>query len=1572
MSRPVWDSTQLPMEATNNARPPNNGASTTFKTNVNRQKTKRWVEAKTYSYDGDDWGEVDDYDEYRATPTSTQPTSKPTGLRQRGQSTTTPTPSQATEGPPGDIAIGPYAQPAVGMQPEITGRSSAGDMGPRQEAPLEPTRRHHSQEPAQRVGSYGSGPVSPIRSSSIGMMPAKEPSPTRDPYVDGHGRKASVPSPQGPMHQGTPSLQLDVPNTGPNQGMASQGPQQPSQPLYSPARMSSSSHSPERRSGSRPPVMPGAWNPADGIAYPAPPHDAPAPMARPASGAEGPSSFPPRKSSLTQAPSLPIDLTGPAPHSTTANSTSTAGEPSPTSRGARARSVSGSRQPPAFVRPADIYKRMEEERSRERRMSESTRRSMESVGSRPADADVPTTSSLDPRRSGESLRPGEEAEMPFRAKTRLDPVTERKSEYGLEGLLASNAQRTQGGFSQIPAGNGTAPNSLLLNNSGTDSSIAANTATPPLLPAVGRLSGFGDGIWAASRPGEAPSPTTEHAGPTSTAAPSAPDLTPVPSSADTTRESPAMALEHQPSMGFRSVVHQAFDQPSPPSATDSLQSTPTADPRRSNTTSTTGISPIISRAPTGNTGPIPAIAEEAPVTGIDPSLPRSSSPGVLTHAPASSSVHPGLSGAAEPPPQTIRLGHRRDLSTPSPNNSPARSPGLEANNKPLPEPDAAELAMTTPVEPPRQQIHDERSGPGVPVPSEGPHMTMREEGSPNQRTFNQDAGERQALDARMEPAATPTGQPTASTSAETNQSHNRRPSQSRSKASFSLLKNKVKDLAGRFDNSTQSKSARGDKGKPPPDDESQSTRPGAPPRDTSFRPTLPGGWVSYAPSVSGGTPPPTTDRSSTPPLSHPDINPNPQHLGTNPPAAGVADQSTSIPSGPANNSAQRASLEKEGRTLPPTAPERSEGVSSSQPDAPVEPSSEHHAKIKRLSGPLSIPPTPPPKDTPVTESSPGSQSNYFTTPLAPRRPPSDREPASTSLSPKLDLPPVLPPLSTDNSPHDQESDKLRKEIVKSLNFPELSATSAHPAQWEHYQPEPSQTLGVPPAGNSTRDSTVLPREYDSYWASMNDEQGAPAPKGLSSQPVAGSVEREKTSPDSPTRATGAANGETTDVPHPEYFPRPLSTAASKERPKADPPASAPKPVDLPMDSSNPSVTARSDTPVSPYVPTPEASSDRPSQEPQGPGPLEKLQAEQSRDSVSPAASQEMLSSHQQKPPFEPTDTTQPPEVVKVTRGQRPPDDITRPLSAAEIKAILEREEQQVGPTPPATADAATLQGSPSHTGSQPVRSSDVKEHRAPPAEIPPPPTYMPSESAAPRTDSARPSTDVEPPQRLSSGTVPPPHVASSTSTSPPPPALSFHDISALKTPAERIQAYQAARQHYAGRDTGLALWVARMRETSGVPTASSAPARSSADTPVRPLHSSLSPLDTSSGSGSNPNPPANNTPTSQQPYYQQYLQFSDAHAHHASSSSISAKPAGASPSTAAPPGAAPEGVSSPNTASERKLSRDQVQAKGKDLLHSAGVLGGRANVAAKGLFSKGKSRWRTSGGGGGGGGGGEH
>ncbi|KAI5208683.1 hypothetical protein E4T39_01439 [Aureobasidium subglaciale] len=45
-------------------KPATQPAASSFKTNVNRSKTRKWAEAKNYTYDGDDWGGYDPYDEY--------------------------------------------------------------------------------------------------------------------------------------------------------------------------------------------------------------------------------------------------------------------------------------------------------------------------------------------------------------------------------------------------------------------------------------------------------------------------------------------------------------------------------------------------------------------------------------------------------------------------------------------------------------------------------------------------------------------------------------------------------------------------------------------------------------------------------------------------------------------------------------------------------------------------------------------------------------------------------------------------------------------------------------------------------------------------------------------------------------------------------------------------------------------------------------------------------------------------------------------------------------------------------------------------------------------------------------------------------------------------------------------------------------------------------------------------------------------------------------------------------------------------------------------------------------------
>ncbi|KAI0839439.1 hypothetical protein F5Y06DRAFT_303165 [Hypoxylon sp. FL0890] len=65
-----------------------------YKTNVNRTKTRKWVEAKAQNYDGDDWGNEyeDEYDEPEPQPVPPpQPTSRIAALRQQSRAFSQPT-----------------------------------------------------------------------------------------------------------------------------------------------------------------------------------------------------------------------------------------------------------------------------------------------------------------------------------------------------------------------------------------------------------------------------------------------------------------------------------------------------------------------------------------------------------------------------------------------------------------------------------------------------------------------------------------------------------------------------------------------------------------------------------------------------------------------------------------------------------------------------------------------------------------------------------------------------------------------------------------------------------------------------------------------------------------------------------------------------------------------------------------------------------------------------------------------------------------------------------------------------------------------------------------------------------------------------------------------------------------------------------------------------------------------------------------------------------------------------------------------------------------------------------------
>jgi len=95
-------------------------------------------------------------------------------------------------------------------------------------------------------------------------------------------------------------------------------------------------------------------------------------------------------------------------------------------------------------------------------------------------------------------------------------------------------------------------------------------------------------------------------------------------------------------------------------------------------------------------------------------------------------------------------------------------------------------------------------------------------------------------------------------------------------------------------------------------------------------------------------------------------------------------------------------------------------------------------------------------------------------------------------------------------------------------------------------------------------------------------------------------------------------------------------------------------------------------------------------------------------------------------------------------------------------------------------------------------------------------------------------------------------------------------------------------------------------------------------------------------------PPVGAPPPLQQPYYQQYL--------NASSPTTPGTPV-SRPGPSVPVGS----QQGPSPAGGNKITTQQVQAKGKELLHTAGIFGGKAGKAGKGLLAKGKNKLRGAG-----------
>ena len=1365
-----------------NSSSPASGTPTSFKTNVNRAKTKRWVEAKSYSYDGDDWGDVDDYDEYGGYDEPT-PQAKPTGLRQQGQTASS-------------TAAGNY---------DIGGRSNSFNRG-------DERRAFSAGTPQYKHQNINDGPMDHHQS-----ITQHAPAPA-DPITQELYTQQAQPQYQQPHPSGPPGSRTNIELESATSGLADQ--QQPgnyrgilhsdsSRPLTSGAKSQSiTSSSSSVDFHSRRDFSPSAVPPPLST------------RASPAPRSTGDFVPPPRKSSLSQ--QGPTLSSGPG-DATLEN---------PLTSEPRDRTTSNPSKPLPFVRPADIYRRMQEEQARERQPQESSRPNMDVIVNEQAVDGRSDQSGLQPdAESSRGVPAGrrtsfdtDDAISGRRLKPLLDPVAERKSEYGLNSLGGSQ-----------------------------------------LLPDVARVSGFGESFLGSL--GHSDEHTSSQPSSTSTAKYDRDDTN----------------SQLHSSLGFRSIVDQAFDGSN--EVPETLSSMAGSDIARSNSESTNALSPIISRAPsTANTDvkakgaeareeSIPIITEEPgesisrPTSSDAPSTPKAT----IRGAPPAQSSRPGSSGSIP----DFLSGHRRDISTSSPENSPARKRALETGGR-FRQPQEAEIAMATPIEP---------------YFPESSRLFTQEPEAPSTLVTKTRVSTQEAQSSKVN---------SIDTNVESlNNTEPRDPRQLGSPVgnisplsrADSPSKSRVRDLAGKFDavnvsrrGSENSSSMQNDASGPtaPMLEGPSLPRPGNS-RFKSFRPQIPGGWESSTsvipaqqekPSDLSGcdemvaskktnihhyarTEAPGPDNNSTADI---DITPTTikRSLSKSPekdPSGNPFSAVTAAGAVLADAFVAAVGMNQHEPSAKPEDFQAARGPSAFLKDGEVHPEMPK-PRIERLNDSDSEIVATPSVDGNAQsyEQSPTSTSDSFP-PVVPLKQKPRKIDTENNLTSPYHRPQILPTLSTDTSPYDYESDRLRKEIVREL--------SPHA---EHYERDDTHTRTV--AGvdgerlsvniasrNQAHDSIGLPREYESYWngSASEDDPSRPA-SGQQQMPLLSLQGVEQSTDERAASEKDGINEQRLPNSIPEARPAPIAHRFSWE---------------LDPEQMNP------------------------------------LQQPSNVESLITVQTDHQLSDILQSLP----DQAIQPAVVAAN-----PEDLKQePIGTDGVNEDDIRDSSPLGVTGigPDINEAA-LQELPRSIHENRLSSSAPQSSHHDTNE-----EYNKTQNASEEPDLPPPPLPTEQPK------VP-----------------AFREILTLKTPSDRIKSLDNARQHFAEMNTGLAHWIAAtmndLPEHSALVKNGGQFGTGTSDQKISPSRSKLAGFRLSS------------VQPLQQPYYQQYL--------NASSQPVTSNPT----STAQTSAAHAPGFN--HTQSGHIGNRHQVQAKGKDLLHSAGKFGGKANVAAKGLFSKSKNKLRGAGG----------
>ncbi len=1173
---------------------------------------------------------------------------------------------------------------------------------------------------------------------------------------------------------------------------------------------------------------------------------------------ESPSSrFPPRKSSISL--QIPLEVFQ-QPQATqelnTAKPWTGARSSSP---GAAALSPATPGKGLPFIRPADIYRRMEEEREKERQSIDSSRPSMESIAgghagersSSPANPPVRVQSSSDSLGGSVSRGSIQESQdiddSSQHLAPMLEPIQERKSEYGFEGyepaqFIGSSEEKTDFATSkESQAARLRSPEEI------------RRFSTSPKLPDLNRISGFGLDLFSQSSTDETSFQDSV--------------LKSIPESSPSTYQNES-ELRTQPSLGFTSVVKQAFNaENSPIPDTPVSLGSSRVERTGSESTSTAGISPIMSRLP--STTPANTLDRELgarenitpSIAEVDEPHPTQDSTDSTGNVPERWATPVSNKDIEEPGQHSVHPIHRSNVSTPSPSNSPARKPimatterfssALEGRISTTPHPAISPVEEDLP-EPSRLSADHELSfrpnlpGGWVSYTTTGTNSTTEQEPRDNQRveTYNRHTD---PMDVPVSPI---------SESEEEDNNVDLTPSTAKRPLLQSALGAVPGAALGGVASATFERR-----------DEATLSSPSGNDSSVQGSHMIPG--------------------NSALPTPHPALAPfgNPYAVTTLDPRLqdeqSVGNSALAVPKIPGNVTTSITSTE---------------------------------------------PPTPPPKDTPADKPVHGHP-EYFP-PTVPLKHKTLDEMATTEGLIIPTRPQMLPTLSTQTSSQDEESDKLRKEIIKSLNPNVSDAESeqrlAPPEISNNTHTEDSTALGV-------RESTYLPSEYDNYWESTNEAEAEERESevkteesGLKEEPksgLEGEPEPHQLAPKSPEDVQ-----DTNEItpPIPILSPQ-RAERASMEMPPQRPPLpsnrfsweAGPEEVSSTAVPNNAQLQVPSSGIDPRYATTPDS---------------QLRQVEQTRE---PHFEHGPITASGNSPDLDTTPAGQFQEDASLTPASNSND----PRRSGGQESSPSYAEKEAAIAASGTTGAAAYAGYQTNQHSVPQRRLSLAEEKNP-------------ANASTYAVSPTPPED-EHPARVSQPTIPPSIAVPATSSQPEgrnyvtmfrqqqkpdvTKIMQFRDILAFQNTEQRIRAYNDTRNQFATVDTGLTEWL----------MAVSINQRDSFS-----LGSRASPVTAGIGAERSKVPKSNQssvpgTPL-QQPYYQQYL----------NASPISSVPPMTRPGTGITSGSQ-QGFSP----SGSKLSGQQVQTKSKDLLHSAGVFGGKASKAGKGLFAKGKNKLRGSGGG---------